>query len=262
MITKYFPQYIVWKTASENKEDTGAAFAEQQTTTADGAAAAAVVPEVFPVPAKAITRLLETHYQDAKKASESGVVFVPTPKYSRDIFPVTVVPLFYTFEEMCRQRLEDGFLQAATEARQEAERRAQTSSAAMGQLNLDVRWNVRTLREKVASALGGVQLVDPMSLFDGIEEEHWCACQLALIAYSIRAPGSHQPVTHFIRRYGSLEKMFPKQSLVLFHVDFELAGNEGAKEKGLHCKHLLRPDEKMYTHRIAAGDCIVAVVLS
>ncbi|CUG92489.1 cytoskeleton-associated protein, putative [Bodo saltans] len=224
--------------------------------------------------------IVAKHVKEQEKLG--GVkIFVPKPRFKRDEYGLHVVFTSISFDEMCNVRRETGFeglvrdhLSALGIGSKKSTSSLQLDIDALNAVGaikdprktvVDVRWTVQRLRQHLVDHMElEDRVVDPLLNF-AHDEDHWTAAEYALISLSLpilseesRARSaklrSHLPVP--------LKRIFPQGSLVLFHYDMELAANEGATEKGLHCKHLVRPSDKLYEHRISDGDAIVVVMVS
>lgn len=222
----------------------------------------------------------------AKHVSEQeklgGVkLFVPKPRFKRDEYGLHVVFTTISFEEMCNVRQSTGF-EGVVREHMDAMGVGHKKSASSMQLDVealnavgaakdprktvvDVRWNVQRLRQHLVEHLDlEDRVVDPLMNF-AHEEDHWTAAEYALIALSlpILTPEAANRRAKLLANLPvPLKRIFPSGSVVMFHFDMELAANEGATEKGLHCKHLVRPSDKLYEHRISDGDAIVVVMFA
>ncbi len=210
-----------------------------------------------------LQRLVRKILDDQHRLSgECLTVFVPRPRMLQTTMSLHVVSLNLTLIDMLQLRLRDGFFGAVKAHRQAWAGKAASASASLYRANIDVRWTVRELEAFLCAHIGLSQVL-PSAGSRG--SDFWSFADL-ILRRSIATPADpevSQAESASVDRMlpNNAKTLFPRGSVVLFHIDSELMENEGARARGMHCKHLVRHDDKLHQFRVNDDDALVTVTL-
>ena len=203
-----------------------------------------------------VRKLLEDQFREAGAAVE---IHVPKPRYLQTLMPVDVVHLSLSFAEAMRKRLHDGFHSDVLAHREawcgKGGGGGSQSSVGGGRTSVDVRWTVGELEHHLCHHVG----LSDVALSAGARgSDLWSFADLLLRRYV--SPTAADAAVDCALPINA-KSLFPSGSVMLFHIDAELMENEGARKRGMHCKHLVRHPDKLHQFRVNEDDAFVIVLL-
>jgi hypothetical protein len=211
---------------------------------------------------RGVQRFVRKILEDQFRATGNALtVHVPKPRFLQMLISVNVISLSMTLADMLQKRLGDGFYEEVL-AHQKAWTGKTVSATSVHRANCDVRWTVGELEAFLIKHVG---LSNVQRSAGARGSDFWSFADLLLRRFISTPADSSVARTNAAVVDRTLpvnaDTLFPRGSVVLFHVDCELMENEGARARGMHCKHLVRHEDKLHQFKCNEGDAFVVVTL-